>query len=295
MNPSLVYVYRDSSHNRKSYLYNSILTSTTRPDAIKKLSLFRSCLALESLTLVDALGFIDLEATENDTYLEVVDWLRSCDRLRDLSFKNMVSAPAILTQLCLNHNARLRTLEVVNYPMTGNQDFHQALSHQTTLDSLVLTADPEGASRDEIDALVSSVCLLTNLAHLNLVKTSDYFKTPEIRRIATSLKGLETFTFSGYDVNDDVWYAISGLHNLRALDFQAVTSFSVNGILGYISTLQPTNQGLNLLVSSQNAAYDLSDKDKGIIQESIREKVDGRFEFVLFREAESDVDSDAEF
>lgn len=249
---------------------------------------------MESLTLTDAQGFIDLEATENDIYLEVVDWLRSCDQLRDLSFKKIVSAPAILTQLCLNHNTRLRTLEVVGYAMTGNQDFHKALSHQTTLESLVLTADPEGAFRDEIDTLVSSVCLLTKLTDLNLVKTSDYFKTPEIRRIATSLKGLETFTFSGYDVNDDVWYAISGLHNLRALDFQAVTSFSVNGILSYISTLRPTNQGLNLLVSSQNGDYDLSDNDKLMIQESIMEKVDGRFEFVLFREAESDIDSDSD-
>lgn len=85
------------------------------------------------------------------------------------------------------------------------------------------------------------------------------------------------------------------LHNLRALEIQALTSFSVNGILGYISTLQPTNQGLNLLVLNQNPDYDISEKEQSVIQKSIAEKVDGRFEFVLFREVEdSEIDSDSD-
>lgn len=85
------------------------------------------------------------------------------------------------------------------------------------------------------------------------------------------------------------------LHNLRTLEIQALTSFSVNEILGYISTLQPTNQGLNLLVLNQNAEYDISEKEQSVIQKSIAEKVDGRFEFVLFREVEdSEIDSDSD-
>lgn len=249
---------------------------------------------MESLNLTDAHGLIDLEATENDIFLEVIDWLGSCERLKELSFEKFVSAPTILSHVCLNNNTRLRKLQVVGYSLTGSQDFHKALSHQATLESLLLTADAEGAFRDDIDTLVSSVCQLTKLTSLRIVGTSDYFRTPEIRRIALNLKGLETLSFSGYDVTDDVWYAISGLHNLRALNSYAVTSFSVDGILSYISTLQPTNQGLNLVVWSQNGEYDMSDKEKSLIQESIAEKVDGRFDFVLFREADSDVDSDSD-
>lgn len=87
----------------------------------------------------------------------------------------------------------------------------------------------------------------------------------------------------------------SSLHGLRALEIQALTSFSVNGILGYISTLQPTNLGLNLLVLNQNPAHDISEKEQSVIQDSVVKKVDGRFEFVLFREVEdSDIDSDSD-
>lgn len=79
------------------------------------------------------------------------------------------------------------------------------------LESLRLAAaDAEPSSRDDIDALVFSVCQLTKLTALDICQTSDYFRSPEIRRIATCLKGLETLKFTGYDVTDDVWYSFSG-------------------------------------------------------------------------------------
>lgn len=46
-----------------------------------------------------------------------------------------------------------------------------------------------------------------------------------------------------------------------------------------------------LSVMSQNGEYNLKDAERAIIQDSIGAKVDGRFEFVLYREAESDFDS----
>jgi hypothetical protein len=45
-------------------------------------------------------------------------------------------------------------------------------------------------------------------------------------------------------------------------------------------------------VWNQNAEYDISDTEQSIIQDSIADKVDGRFEFVLSKELESDMDSD---
>ena len=92
----------------------------------------------------------------------------------------------------------------------------------------------------------------------------------------------------------DAKFKIFRLHNLRTLEIQAVTSFSTDSILSYISTLQFTNQGLNLLVANQNAEYDISDEEKFIIQESIAEKVNGKFEYELFKEAGSEEDSDTD-
>lgn len=271
-----------------------LLTLNIRSEGIRNLSLLQGCLALESFALKDADGLINLEATEHDVFLEIVAWLGKCERLRELSFKKLISAPTILTHVCLNNNTRLRKLEVVDYPLKNNQDFHKALSHQSTLESLCLAADAEEVFRDDIDTVVSSVCQLTKLTNLDLCGAADYFRSPEIIRLASSLKELETLTFTGYDIKDSVWPAISGLHNLRALTVQALTSFRFDGILNYISTLQPTNQGLILSVLSQNGEFDLNDKDKSVIRESIRDKVDGRFEFELYRDVESDIDSDSD-
>ena len=50
-----------------------MLNENIRTDAMKKLSLLGDCLALEVLTLKDSHGLINLEATENDVFLEVVE------------------------------------------------------------------------------------------------------------------------------------------------------------------------------------------------------------------------------
>jgi hypothetical protein len=177
---------------------------------------------------------------------------------------------------------------VVGYSVVGNQDFHRALSHQTSLESLALKADPEGAFRDDIDVLISSISKLTKLRDLNLVSTSDYFRTSEILNLSSVLTNLEDLSFGGYDVTDDLWRGMSNLHQLRKLDISAMTSFSFDGILAYISTLKDSNRGLTLSIMSQKAENPLSDYEESVIKQSIRDKVAGKFDFTLFREADSE-------
>lgn len=106
---------------------------------------------------------------------------------------------------------------------------------------------------------------------------------------------LEDFSVGGYDVNDEVWHAIPNLHNLRSLSFHAVTSFTYQGILNYISTLRPTNAGLQLSVMCASLESALKDKELAIIRDAIAEKVDGKFEFVTYREDDaSDFEGDSD-
>lgn len=264
--------------------------------AIKNLSILKGCEALEILDLQDKDGLINLKETENDTFLEVLAWLGRCNQLRELRLKNFLSGPSILTDLCLRNNIRLQKLELIHYPLLNSQDFHRAMSHQTSLESLILRADFEGeeALRDDIETLVSAVCQLTRLKELDLAETSDLFRSSDISKIASSLKNLEKFSFSGTDVTDTIWPSIAGLHNLRALNAHATTSFSFDALLNYIGTLQPTNKGLVLLVMCQKFEFDLSTQEKVVIQESIAARVDGRFELVLFRETDSDYASSSD-
>jgi hypothetical protein len=186
-----------------------------KSDAIKSLSLLQGCEALEVLDIQDADGLINLETTENDVFLEVVAWLGRCRRLKELSFKKFLSAPAILTDICLRDQIRLKKLEVLEYPLVSNRVFHQAISQQASLECLILRADPEGSFRDDIDTLVSSISQLSNLKELDLLYTSDYFKSAEIRQLASNLTNLEKITFSGFDVTDEIWPSVAGLHHLR--------------------------------------------------------------------------------
>jgi hypothetical protein len=102
------------------------------------------------------------------------------------------------------------------------------------------------------------------------------------------LLNLEELWFGGYDVTDDLWHGMANLHQLRSLNISAVTSFSFEGILAYISILKDTNQGLLLSVMSQKAENPLSDYEETVIRQSIADKVNGKFDFTLFREVDSE-------
>jgi hypothetical protein len=132
------------SLNHHSKSLRKLKLDGLKSDAIRNLSYLQDCDALDTLEIADSEGAVNLEATENDIFLEVIRWLGRCSSLRELSLKNMISGPAILTQVCLNNNVRLRELQVYGYMLLSSQDFHKALTHQTCLESLTLMADPEG-------------------------------------------------------------------------------------------------------------------------------------------------------
>jgi hypothetical protein len=91
-----------------------------------------------------------------------------------------------------------------------------------------------------------------------------------------------------------VWRGIRTLPNLRSLSFHAVTSFTYDGIMFYISTLQPSNAGLQLSIMCADANSDLAPHEIANIRDALAAKVDGRFDFVMYREAESDYESDSD-
>jgi len=102
---------------------------------------------------------------------------------------------------------------------------------------------------------------------------------------------LEDLRVGGYDVTDEVWRGIRTLPNLRSMSFHAVTSFTYDGIMSYISTLQPSNAGLQLSVMCADANSDLAPHQIANIKDALAAKVGGKFEFVMYREPGSDFES----
>lgn len=75
-------------------------------ESMKVISLLRHCDALETLVIVDGDGSVNLEQTENDVFLQVVEWLGNCTNLRVLRLSSIASAPAILEQIACKCSSR---------------------------------------------------------------------------------------------------------------------------------------------------------------------------------------------
>ncbi|KFY39332.1 hypothetical protein V494_04023 [Pseudogymnoascus sp. VKM F-4513 (FW-928)] len=266
--------------------------------AIRSLSVLKGLTALQNLDLDDAEGRINLELTANDSFLELAAWVTRCMQLKTIRLNRLVDGPAIMRALCENNDIRLNSITLTGYTFVNNKSLHVSLSNQTELESLELRAETEEDDYDntveDIGVLVSSICMLGKLRYLNLLDTSNNFESIHIELLARSLWKLEDLSISGTTVGDEIWEAVSLLHQLRSLSFHAMTTFTFAGIMTYISNLRPTNYGLHLYIMNATAESRLSPREQAIIKETIENGVNGRFSFVQYREVESDFDSESD-
>jgi hypothetical protein len=84
---------------------------------------------------------------------------------------------------------------------------------------------------------------------------------------------------------------MSTLAYLKSLNIHALSAFTADGILNYIASLKDTNRGIQLSVMNQSLNQNISDDNLALIRESIGAQVDGQFDYVLFREYDSDSES----
>lgn len=258
-------------------------------DGVLALGLLQGCTALRTLSVSSDRVSVDLKSAQNDTYLEIVEWLRNCISLKDVSFHNIISAPDLVTPVLLNKGVTLEELDInatkedAMYVVKDHHDFHRALSEQPTLRRLHLRADPDTMARDDIDILMTSLCSLAGLRELRLTRITDYFTDEHISLLAQHLPDLEELTIGGYGISDAVFAAISTLTNLKAVTFSGVTTFTTEGITEYIDKLGPGNTGLVLSVDMADQDTAIMSDEQDLLRELIAAKVDGRFDYQLLR------------
>ncbi|KFY84791.1 hypothetical protein V500_08998 [Pseudogymnoascus sp. VKM F-4518 (FW-2643)] len=248
------------NHHRESLV--DLALGNLKAPAIRSLSVLKGLTALRNLHLDDAEGRINLESTANDSFLELIGWVTGCMQLKTIRLNRFVDGPAIMRALCLNDEIRLNSISLRGYTFAYNQELHRSLANQTELEFLSLRAETEEEeddnTREDIDILVSSLTSLKELRYLDILETSNNFQSLQVELLAISLPKLEELSISGYTMGDE------------------------------------TNYGLNLYVMNASSEGRLSHHEQEIIKETIEKKVNGRFSFVQYREAESDSDSDSE-
>lgn len=286
------------SHHAESL---TTLKMNLQTESMQYLGLLKNCTALETLQLEDAGRVTDLEKTQNDVFSEVVQWLRNCTKLRSLSISKFASAANLVVPLLLEESIRLRSLEISNYVVKDNRSFHQALSCHEDLRSLFLAGDAEGMFRDDADIMLDSLCSLKNLRELELRGVSDYLNEDHITTLAANLTQLEDLYITGNQVTDRVLPRVAGLKSLKSITFGAMSLFSLEGLLEFIDGLGPGNSGIEVYVAmaepqTTNHYRPLSEDEQSLIRDQLASKVDGRFEYVLYRDpdVESFGDSDSD-
>lgn len=267
------------------------------PDAVPALALLKECTSVESLHL-EIPGSVDLENTHKEVFLELINWLGECRNLREITLTEFKSGPAVLTPLLLSDVVHLEevSLNAHNslYSVKDNREFHKALSHQKTLQTLCLRGDAEEVVRDDIDAIIDSVCQLSNLKKLELRGVADYFSDAELIRTLTPLSELEEVYIGGYGVSDAVLSTVSSLKKLRAMNFVAITSFTCDGLLEFVDALGPGNDALHVSVDNADPQSLMTDEEVALVREALAAKVGGRLDYIPLRgkltlEIEADV------
>jgi hypothetical protein len=245
--------------------------------------MLQGCTALKQLRIEDTHGTVDLETTQNDVYLETVDWLRKCRNLRNLSFSNFPSGISVITPVLLEHDMRLEQLEVDSYVLKDHKGFHQALVHQqTTLIELSLSGDTDGMFRDDLDILVDSLKQLKAMRRLSLL-------IPEILRdehIITLLQGLtqlESVYVTGLELNDIILPSIGGLPNLRDITLSGISKFSADGLIEFISQLGPGNHGIRVTIDMADPDTLIDDGSLTLVKDCLTQQVGGVMEYMAHK------------
>ncbi|KAL1301806.1 hypothetical protein AAFC00_005998 [Neodothiora populina] len=256
---------------------------------ISSLGLLQGCTSVETLKLTDLFSPHDLKATENEVLLDMISWLKNCEKLRELSLTGFSSAPDILTEVLNMDEIQLEDLQInarddSMYILKDHTAFHLAIGRQKKLRSLLLKCDPEPLIPDARDALVGQICQLHDLKYLKLTRTSDWFQDQHIQALAKSLSVLEELLVAGWALSDASLQALSNLSSLKSITFNGPSNFSADGLIDFINRLGPGNQGLAVSIDMANTDTRLTNEEQYAVRDALMNKVQGRFEYQLTRD-----------
>ena len=264
--------------------------------AVTNLHKLRSCTSIKTLMLEDnTRGQVHLETDHHDVFVEIVAWLSACTQLRDVSLKSFFDGPAILALVLSSQAVKLDRLSLEGYELRlgSSMAFHTALSDQRQLTTLELKGSCEDANADHFTILIEALCNLDNLQTLRLKDISDDFEEHHITNLALGLPQLEDFWTSGQNVGADVLPVLGSMKQLKTLNLCALTQFNCTDILDFVELLDPEAQrGFNLSLMAQDSEYNLSEEEQELIRDVMRDRLDGRLDFDLWREDESENSDD---
>lgn len=247
--------------------------------AIAELPSLLSPPALKVLVLTDS-----IPTSRNEEFYSIVSkvaqWISSCKSLRRLELRRFVDDPKLLSQALTDQGPDLTTLSLANYTLFGSRDFYDALPSQQSLQNLYLRG--EGSENpDENSAFVQAIGQLKNLRELELKDISDGFFPDHVMTLTVLLPRLERLWISGDYFDDAIWDAFLCLPQLKGLAIHALSEFTTERIIDFISRLGPGNKGFNLSILNATMNGNLSEEEQTLIRDMLKNSLNGSFDFAL--------------
>ena len=265
-------------NNHLNSLTELKLTSLTL-EAIAALPSLTAPPALRVLVLTDSIPAVRDEGFYS-VIMRVAEWIRSCKALRRLELRRFVDDAVLLSHVLTDENLRLSNLSLAGYTMAGAQDFHQALASQHSLQILNLRGESSETPEDN-ELLVQAIGQLNELRELELKDISDCFTPDHLITLTPYLPHLERLWVSGDFFNDEVWDAFRGLGKLQSLVIHALSEFTTQGILRFITSLQSGNKGFSLSILNSTSDTDITEEAQNQIREVLKTNLNGTFDFGL--------------
>lgn len=210
------------------------------------------------------------------TVTRVADWIRSCKSLRQLELRRFVDDSRLLSQVLNDESVRLRALSLTGYTMVGSHDFHSALACQQSLQHLLLRGECSEIPADT-ELLIQAIGQLANLRELELKDISDYFTSNHVKALTPCIPHLERLWIGGDFFDDDIWAAFRCLPELKSLAIHALSEFTAQGILDFISSLGVDHRGMNLSILN-SVAPGLTAEAQILIRDTLKGHLDGTFD-----------------
>ncbi|KAL3466399.1 hypothetical protein BJX64DRAFT_250811 [Aspergillus heterothallicus] len=229
-----------------------------------------------------------------ETVNKVADWMRSCKKLKRLELRKFVDDTHLLTNVLSENDIKLSTLSFVGYKLGNSGGFFGSLPLQPSLEYLYLRGEGSEDIGDN-EKLVQAISDLTNLRELELKDVSDYFTMDHVMALTPFLPKLERLWISGEAFNDSVWDAFSYLPKLKSLVIYAMSNFTADGVIEFITRLGLENRGFNLSILNGVSGLNFPDETQVMIREIIAENLQGSFDFGLAQEEFSEADSNADW
>lgn len=233
--------------------------------------------ALRALALTDSKVLVDNDLVES-IVTHLGQWIHSCKSLKELHIRRFVLDPnTLLSQALANGGPRLTTLSLSDYAAAEAHEFHETLGSQKTLQNLYLNGEGMEPVEDNMH-LVQAFAELNKIRVLELKGVSNGFTPDHVMALVALIPRVERLWIDGDYFDDSIWLAFRCLPKLRSLVIQALSEFSEQAIISFITKLKSGSHGFNLSIMNSITEAELSED----AQKSIRNiLVSGSFEFGL--------------